>query len=742
MRKCNVVVNKILFRNEETAYSVFQGTILRWAPRKKVFVPTKETHTFVGHFFCLFLGDRFEIEAEEIVTTLYGPQYNVLLSTRLEPASLVEIREFLLKNVKGITPKRADAVIDKYGLDAINVLMNDPHAYDFLKLSQDVIDVLRASLLQNSAFEGVLAYLQLHDMDCRYAQPLFEKYHDQTTVVMNDNPYLPYIDGIYSFNAADKLYLSLNKPANSSKRCLYVTLATLQMDVKTKGNVFVRQDELRQKLMSFLTETAKDGNEHNCPFTTSDVDNAVARLENTGLVVVDSSFVSGAVYLRENYYDEQKVSTCIQTIMSSPKQITYQDSEIETFLSQYEKNSGFRLDVEQKKAVYTALMSPISIISGGPGTGKTQTINAIKSAIQALAPDAKIRACAPTGKAAVRIQELTGIPAGTIHRTIGMGPFKKNLKDGELTCDYMFVDEFSMVDIHLCAKLLDAISPSGRVVLVGDYQQLPSVGPGLVLRDLISSNVIPKVILTKVFRQTGNSHIITNAHSIINQQSGSPLEIIISEKPDGDFFFVMEEDPMKILDLTKKAVAQVKRKYGYGLEGVQVLSPVHFGLLGTDNINFELQKLNDVQQTIDFEDKEFRLGDKVAHIENDYDLDVFNGEIGFVTDIAYTRKKALKVSYPDKDVWYPYSALSELDLAYALTVHKMQGSEYPVIIMPIHDVQGRGLSKNLIYTGWTRAKKKVILIGSPAALVNGLRRETSIARESNLASRLKTLSLP
>lgn len=742
MRECNVVVNKILYHNEETAYSVFQGTILRWAPRKKVFMPTKETQTFVGQIFCLFLGDRFEIEAEESVSALHGHQYNVIRSTRLEPASLVEIREFLTKNVKGITPKRAEQIIDKYGLDAINALVDDPHAYDFLKLDQIIIDTLRTSLLQNAAFEGVLAYLQMHNMDCRYAQPLFDKYHDKTTALLEDNPYLPYVDGIYSFKVADELYLSLKKPANSSKRCLYVTLATLQMDAKTKGNIFVRQVEVRQKLMSFLTETAKNGDEQNCPFTSSDIDNAVVRLENSGLVVIDSSFVSGAVYLRENYFDEKKVSTAIQTLMSSPKQIAYQDSDIESFLAQYERTSGLKLDIEQKKAVRIALTSPISIISGGPGTGKTQTINAVKSAIRALAPEAKIRACAPTGKAAIRVQELTGIPAGTIHRTIGLAPFKHTMKDGELECDYMFVDEFSMVDMHLCAKLLDAISTSGRIVLVGDYHQLPSVGPGLVLRDLIESDVIPKVVLNKVFRQSGSSHIVTNAHAIINQKDGLPLEINISEHSDGDFFFVMEQDPLKILDLTKKTVAQVKQKYGYGLEGVQVLSPVHFGLLGTDNINLELQRLNDNHITIEFEDKEFRMGDKVAHIENDYELEVFNGEIGFISEIAYTKKRALKVTYPDKDVWYPYSALSELDLAYALTVHKMQGSEYPIIIMPVHDAQGRGLSKNLIYTALTRAKKKVILIGSPAALVNGLRRETSMDRESNLIKRLQTLVVP
>lgn len=742
MRKCVVVVNKVLFYNNETSYGIFQGVVLKWAPRKKVYTETKESHTFVGQFLCLYLGDRLEVEAEETVNPVYGPQYTVLTSKRLEPVSLTEIRTFLAKNIKGMNPKRLNAVMDKYGLDAIRSIIDDPHAYDFLGLEQAVVDDLRSSLIQNAAFEDTLAYLQTHDMDCRYAQPLFQKYHERVSIVLDDNPYLPFIEEIYSFKVADALYLTLKKPADAPKRCLYVVLATLQMDVKQKGNVYIRRSELKQKLTAFLTDTVSGSDESVCPFTDTAIDNAVTQLENSGLIVIDGVFVSDAIYLRQNYYDEQQIATCIQALMSEPKNIAYQASDISNFLVQYEKTTGFVLDTAQKDAVKMALTSPISIISGGPGTGKTQTINAVQSAIRALAPNAKIRACAPTGKAAIRIQELTGIPAGTIHRTINLAPFKTPKKAGDLACDYIFVDEFSMVDVHLCAKLLDAVNSCGRVVLVGDYHQLPSVGPGLVLKDLIESNVIPKVILNKVFRQAGSSRIVTNAHAIINQATGKDLVLDIAETSGQDFYFMVEQDPVKILELTKRAVKQAKTNYGYDLGSVQVLSPVHFGLLGTDNINFELQQLNQTKATIEFEDKEFRLGDKVAHIENDYDLEVFNGEIGFISDIAYAKQRALQVSYPDRDVWYPYSALSELDLAYSLTVHKMQGSEYPVIIMPIHDVQGQGLSKNLIYTALTRAKKMVILIGSPSALASGLRRETSIDRKSNLSPRLQRIFRP
>lgn len=737
MRKCNVLVHKIMFHSKETAYGVFQGIVLKWAPRKKTYVPTKEVQTFVGQFLCLFLGDHLEVEADEFVNPVYGPQYTVTNCKRLEPATLIEIKEFLVKNIKGMTPTRVEKVLKKYGLDAIHSLVEDSHAYDFLGLPQEVIDELRSSLLQNASFEAVIVYLQLHKMDCRYAQPLFEKYHDDVEQTLNSNPYLPFMDNIYSFKVADELYLSLGKPANSPNRCLYVTLAALQMDVKSNGNVFIRRDSIKAKITSFITDTNSKSEDEACPFSDTDIENAIAQLENSGLVIIDASFGHQSVYLRENYFDEQKVSKCLQNLMVSPKRINCQSSDVQSFLNQYEQKSGLTLDPAQKNAVEAALISPVSIISGGPGTGKTQTINAIKAAIKALAPDAKIRACAPTGKAAIRINELTGIPASTIHRAIGLGQYRHVLRDGELECDYMFVDEFSMADIHLCAKLFDAICSYGRVVLVGDFHQLPSVGPGLVLRDMIDSNAIPKVILNKVFRQAGSSRIVANAHAIINTKPGQNLMLKIAEKPGQDFYFLMEQDPLKILSMTQKAVIQAKTRYGCGLDGVQVLSPVHFGILGTDNINFTLQQMNSTQITIEFEDKDFRLGDKVTHIENDYELDVFNGEIGFISNIAYAKKQALQVSYPDRDVWYPYSALSELDLAYSLTVHKMQGSEYPIIILPIHEIQGRGLTKNLIYTALTRAKRMVILIGSPSALAEGLKRETSIDRNSNLMKRIQ-----
>lgn len=745
MMKCEIIVNKVVFQNKASAYTVFQGTVLRWAPRKKEFLPTKEIHTFVGYFFCIFAGDKFSVEADEVFNKTYGTQYVVSSSHRVEPASAMEIRSFLQKNIKGMTPKRVQKVMDKYGLDAIHALRKDANAYDFLGLAQAELDEIRTALIQNVAFEDTMTYLQIHNMDCRYALPLHQKYGDSAVMTITDNPYAPYADDIYGFNVADKLFFALSHIPNSPKRCLYATLSTLRADAENNGNIFTRRKNLRVKMMEILTETADKKSEENFPFTDEDLDTAIVALESAGYIISETTSGEQHLYLRSNYYDERNIAVCLQGLLNEPKRIAYHPFAVSTFLTQYEVRTGLALAPAQKKAVEAALKGHVSIISGGPGTGKTQTINAIVSAIRTLSPDASIRACAPTGKAAIRLSEMTGIPATTIHRALGLGQYTGALKCGDLVCDFMFVDEFSMTDIQLCAKLFDAINPCCRVVMIGDYNQLPSVGPGLVLRDFIASGAIPTTILKQVFRQKGGSRIIENAHRIINHVSGQSINLRIAQKPHEDFYFIQSEDSREILALIKHSIAKIKKDYGYGVDAVQVLSPVHFGDLGVENLNHELQKVLNSKQSalsVTFEDEEFRLGDKVTHIRNDYDLDVFNGEVGFISEIGYTKERMLKVTYPDRDVWYPLPALAELGLAYALTVHKLQGSEYPVIIMPVHQLQGRGLSKNLIYTALTRAKKMVIIIGSPEALSTGLRRETTIERESNLVRRIQALIPP
>ena len=740
MRKCDVTVQKILYANSESAYHVFKGTVLRWSKIKGKFIETRESHIFVGYFFCLFLGDRLEVEIEEIFHPTYGSQYNVVNSKRAEQGTLAETRVFLTKNVKGMTQKRADKILEEYGLNAIKEICGNPNALTAIGIAPDIAAKLRNGLLENQEFERVLAFLSWNKVDCRLAMPLFHEYRNLTVSVLEGDPYAPYMKGLYDFRTADKLYLALGKHPDGDNRCKYTTLATIRMDSAMNGNVFTERATQKERMACFLTETYKKEDMSGFPFTDLSISNALASLENLGVIIMDQSFGTEAIYLRENYYDERRISEMLNELMTEPKRVAYHTLTINKFLDDYEARTHFTLAKEQKDAVRTMLTSPVCVLSGGPGTGKSVTISAAMAAIRELTPDAAIRACAPTGKAAIRISELTNIGASTIHRALNIGNYRQQLRSGELSCDFLFVDEFSMADINICAKLFQAIDKGGRVVLVGDYDQLPSVGPGLVLRDLIQSGTVPKVILKQVFRQARDSRIITNAHRIINHKAGDDLLLRIAKKPGEDFYFIEETDPQKIQRLIKASIVAIGKRMHLGPEAIQILSPVRGGDLGVENLNLVLQDfLNKSPVSVEFEDKEFRLNDKVIHVQNDYKLNVYNGEIGTVSEIAYRKDHMLKVSYPDRDVWYSFAQLEELELAYTLTVHKMQGSEYPVIIMPVHEMQGYGLSKNLLYTALTRAKKMVVLIGSKSAFSAGIRRETVIERKSNLIERMQVV---
>lgn len=731
--KVDLLVNKVLYHDKTSAYIVFEGITLRWSKRKLQFMPTKEKNIYVGYFYCLFLGDRVEAEVVPSCNKIYGSQFAITAGKRIEPASESEIKRFLSQNIKGMTPKRLQRLMDAYGLSVLDSIKHDPHALDFLGLDPRITQELYEQLSKNAHFEEVVVFIETMNIDCRLANPLFTKYGDTTVVFLKDDPYIAYVDNILDFFTADMLYIRLGKEPITPKRCQYLLLESLKIDSKMQGNVFTEKSALLGLVTELASHNISSLTAQEKKFEEEDVNTALDELINQSFVIQEGT----SIYLRENYMDEKETVKCIKQIASEPKEYSYGTQIIEEFLSTYERRTGITLADNQKEAVRTALTSPMSIISGGPGTGKTQTVNTIVTAIKVLTPKATIRACAPTGKAAMRLAELTGLKTSTIHRMIGYGQYDNFLQHGEMQCDFLFVDEFSMVDIHLCAMLFDAVSPHARIIMIGDSDQLPSVGPGLVLRDFIASKTIPTVFLDKIFRQALNSNIVLNAHRIIHQVDNQPIYIRRSKKPGRDFYYIEESDPKKIELLIQRSMSKFQNIYNMGADAVQVLSPIHGGNLGTEHLNMLLQEqLNPNPTAIDYEDKEFRLGDKVIHTVNDYDLAVFNGEVGTITDISYSKDKALTVAYPDRDVDYAYKDLKELELAYALTIHKMQGSEQPVVILPVHESLLYGLSKNSIYTAITRARKMVILIGSPKALSVGLRKETISSRNSNLVARL------
>ena len=683
---------------------------------------------YVGELPLVLVGDIFECEVEVRYHKKSGVWFLIHSAIRKSPVSLVQVERFLRKNIPGMTQDRLEQIIKKYGLDALQAIQNAPDAFEFAGLLPEDAETLHHALNEMAAYEQVIMILQTNGADCRFAYPLFRKYNTGCDCILQRDPYLPYQEGVYDFYTADKLYLKQGKPPGDPKRCRAAIQAMLRSDLDKYGNLFVRKEHLKEKLLAFL-HTDK------LPFTDETIAESVGCLQKHGYIVIETALGGKEIYLRNSYEEERTAAASIERVWLGEKRIVVSADEVEAYLSQ----CGYSLAPEQQEAVLTALTSPITIISGGPGTGKTHTIKVIVDAISTLCPFAAVKLCAPTGRASVRIGEVTGGESATIHSMLELKSYTKDYATPKaLTCDYLIVDEFSMVDMQICQYLFMAASSKTRVIILGDHNQLPSVGPGLVLRDMIDAKIFPVVTLTRVFRQDVQekpSRIIENAHSIIAPADAKKkLRFANPQKPGEDFYFLGKDDPRSILETIQTIVETAVNNDHVPLEAIAVLTPIHYGDLGTANLNTVLQnKLNPSTEKIQFRDMEFRLHDKVIHTENDYSLGVYNGEVGFIVEFGDTSDAALTVAYPRKTVIYPRAKLGKLDLAYAMTIHKMQGSECRLVVMPVFNNR---LSKHGIYTAVTRAKRSVVLIGNEEDLRKGLQVEIQ-ERESNLRKRLQ-----
>ena len=683
---------------------------------------------YVGELPVVLVGDIFECEVEVRYHKKSGVWFLIHSAIRKSPVSLVQVERFLRKNTPGMTQDRLEQIIKKYGLDALQAIQNDPDAFEFSGLLPEDAETLHHALNEMAAYEQVIMTLQTNGADCRFAYPLFRKYNTGCDCILQRDPYLPYQEGVYDFYTADKLYLKQGKPPGDPKRCRAAIQAMLRSELDKYGNLFVRKEHLKEKLLAFL-HTDK------LPFTDETIAESVGCLKKHDRIVIETALGGEEIYLHSSYEEERTAAASIERVWLGEKGIAVAPAEVEAYLSQ----CGYSLAPEQREAVLTALISPITIISGGPGTGKTHTVKVIVDAISSLCPLAAVKLCAPTGRASVRIGEVTGGESATIHSMLELKSYAKDYATPKaLTCDYLIVDEFSMVDMQICQYLFMAASSKTRVIILGDHNQLPSVGPGLVLRDMIDAKIFPVVTLTRVFRQDVQekpSRIIENAHSIIAPaDTKKKLRFANPKKPGEDFYFLEKDDPRSILETIQMVVETAVNNDHVPLESIAVLTPIHYGDLGTANLNTVLQsKLNPSTEKILFRDMEFRLHDKVIHTENDYSLGVYNGEVGFIVEFGDTSDAALTVAYPGKTVIYPRAKLGKLDLAYAMTIHKMQGSECRLVVMPVFNNR---LNKHGIYTAVTRAKRSVVLIGNEEDLRKGLQKESQ-ERESNLRKRLQ-----
>lgn len=730
LEEADIRVRKIRYHSEDTCRTVFTAVVLEWRPRLKVWAETKKEITCVGQFYGLVESDHLHVHVEEYDDPKHGVQYQIYKSNRVQPGTEIEMRKFLI-SVKGVGAVFADMLMKEFGMDVFTAIVDDPSCMNRLGLNKTAKESLYQAIVENSVYEELLMFLQLNGISLAHTAEIYRNYGASAVSKIRDNPYALYLDGVVDFRTADKLNLSLGQNANPAFRAAAGVLACIRESSEKDGDVYVKRIELDNLVAAFLSRTDSAYAE----LSELEVQDALDTLARDGYLVVDSvSLPEPAIYLKSGYYAETRAAERLAILMTAPKRFNTTEADATKALSAAESEVRLTLAAKQKQAVLTALTSPVSILTGGPGTGKTQTLTMIIKAIKNIDPSADVRLCAPTGKASIRMRELTGERAETIHRLVGYP--QAILEENELVCDFVIADEFSMCDIQLCSWLFNCVCSGARVVIVGDHEQLPSVGPGLVLRDMITSGAIPVSQLKEVFRQSGKSLIVENAHAIINHPDGC-IPMKFSQEKGGDFYMIEADTQRQILKTVKQCVNKLVRD-GVPVDNMEVLSPVHSGLLGTNNLNMVLQDLlNSGALAYSTRNYELRKGDKVIQTKNNYDLSVFNGETGIVKEIEFSVERALLVEFPDRRVWYDAEQVEELELAYAITTHKSQGSEFDTVIIPVHETILYNFNRNLFYTAITRAKKRVILVGTKSAMEIVLRKQGSVKRHSNLVARLR-----
>ncbi len=676
MEKIDGIIDKYLYFNKENNYSVLK---------------LKEGDVVVGYLPKLKPNSAVVFEGEWTNHNLYGLQFKAVDVRVREPSSVSEISSFLASGIlKGVNKILADRIVAKFGERTIEILNSSPERLiEINGIGKKKLKLIIESWRNNALEHEVMFYLNKRGITGRKAIKIYREYGEETIDIIEENPYRLVFDieGI-GFKTADEIASKIGFGEHHPFRIKAWVIYYLAESAGKAGDVFLPENKLynacRQKLGFALDEEPSILNE----------------LEEDEFIVRDES----RIYLTDYYRAERKSETLIKKLISARHEFINVGADI---LKKWKDLFSER----QLKAINSAVNNNITIITGGPGTGKT---TAIKGIIDIYKDNKKkILLAAPTGRAAKRMNELIGLEASTIHRMLEFNPVDYSFfynEENNLNADLIIVDEVSMIDIFLFYHLLSAIKPGAALVLVGDSNQLPPVGAGNVLKDLIESGIIPVIKLEKIFRQAESSGIIRLAHSI---NKGMPF--LFENKPESDVWFVEVNNNSKISSLVVEIVKKrLPNKYGYEpVKDIQVISPMYRGPAGVNELNRFLQsELNGVNAPLS--EINFKTGDKVMQLRNDYRKNVFNGDIGFVTEINSAAKK-LKVYFDFKIVEYKFDELEDLTLAYAVTVHKSQGSEYPCVVMVVANNHRIMLRRKLIYTAVTRAREMLVLVGSRQA---------------------------
>ena len=712
MEALRCVVERITYQNEKNGYSVIRC-------RAKDY---QELITVVGVMPEIHVGSVLSLTGKWKVDPKFGRQFAAETVEETLPATVYGIEKYLGSGlIKGIGPKFAKRIVNTFGEGTLRII--EEHPDELLKISGIGplrVERIKKSWAEQKEIKNIMLFLQGHDVSTSHATKIFRTYGENSIAVVRENPYRLADDiwgiGFHTADAiAQKLGFDQTKPVRLRSGLLYTInklseeghcYATRELLLKAGAELLGVKEELLSTTLDEMI-LAEDVKTEEIPEAGED-----------------------AIYLPPFFFSEIGTARRLREIFSSPKQLTVNSEGLENRIRQ---KTGIVYDEIQMKAIRTALESKILILTGGPGTGKTSTTRGIITAFRETG--AKILLAAPTGRAAKRLSETTGMEAKTVHRLLEVKPpegYQRN-ETNPLEGDVLIVDECSMIDLLLMHNLLKAVPDSMTLILVGDVDQLPSVGAGNVLRDLIDSECFPVVRLTKIFRQAQSSRIITNAHRINKGQMPD-----LSNGRESDFFFVEQEDAEaaagEIVDLIK---TRLPAHFRVSPRDIQVLSPMQRGAVGAANLNQMIQEaVNPGETGFRRGGVSFRARDKVMQIRNNYEKEVFNGDIGIV-ESTDPEERELIVNFEGRSVTYDISELDELVLAYAVTIHKSQGSEYPIVVMPILMSHYVMLQRNLVYTGVTRAKKVLVLVGTKKALALAVRNSTVRKRNTLLALRIR-----
>ncbi|MDA8124424.1 MAG: ATP-dependent RecD-like DNA helicase [Deltaproteobacteria bacterium] len=716
-------IERITFRSEETGFTIAR---LKVAGRKDLV-------TVVGHIANPTPGEILSLKGEWGHHPKFGEQFKILSSESAVPATVTGIEKYLGSGlIKGLGPVMAARIVEKFREQTLDVIEHPSEALLAIGgIGPKRIAMIKKAWAEQKEIRAIMIFLQSHGVGAGYATRIFKHYGARAIDVVKENPYRLATDifGI-GFLSADKIAEKLGFARDSELRAEAGILYVLHA-LTDEGHVYYPYEPLIAKCREILTIDREI------------IGKALATIVADRRIVIETldrepeegRETKKAVYLVGYHAAETQLAARLRALIQSPRAVPrIEPGKVIPWL---QEKLAITLAEKQIEAIRAVADHKALVVTGGPGTGKTTIINAMLRIFSGIRT--KILLAAPTGRAAKRMTEATGREAKTIHRLLEFsfpkGGFQKT-EDSPLDCDLLILDEASMIDTLLMQHLLKAVPAGATLVLVGDVNQLPSVGAGNVLRDIIDSGAVPVVELNEIFRQARESSIIVNAH-LINR--GRMPNLASSQEKLDDFYFIEQEDPQRVLELIITLVRErIPKRFGFDpLDEIQVLTPMHRGIVGGQNLNVELQKaLNPGGEGVSRMGRLYRIGDKVMQIANNYDKEVYNGDIGRITAIDREGQEVV-ACIDGREIVYDFSELDELVHAYAVSIHKSQGSEYPAVVIPILTQHYILLQRNLLYTGVTRGKKLVVIVGTKKALAIAIRNDKTERRYTRLSERLR-----